>query len=452
MKRKICKFKNQLISSSPNQLITKSAHLLILMLISSSILAQSPQKMSYQCVVRNASGALATNQVVGIKISLLQGSTSGTAVYTEILTPTTNANGLVSIEIGGGTGFDLINWSAGPYFLKTETDPAGGTNYTISGTSQLLSVPYALHSKTVASYTETDPVFAAWDKSAGINITESQISDLQSYLTAETQTLAQILAQSNNGGGLQIKNIAAPTDNRDVVTKDYTDALKTQLQLLRNTLLASGFLTDNDGNTYSTVKIGDQIWMAENLKTTKYNDGTAIPLVASNTEWAALGTPAYCWYNDDITNKDIYGALYNWFAVNAAKLCPTGWHVPSDDEWKILEGNVDSQYGVGDPVWENRSIRGYDAGAKMKEIGGAHWTAPNTGATNESGFTGVAGGNRGANNGQFYDINWVGYWWTSTQYLTGYGWWHGLLSNFSGSYREFYIKRQGNSIRCLKDT
>ncbi|MCJ7450032.1 MAG: hypothetical protein MUO72_20355 [Bacteroidales bacterium] len=102
--------------------------LLIITAITINVFAQSPQKMSYQCVVRNASGALVTNQVVGIKISLLQGSTSGTAVYTEILTPTTNANGLVSIEIGGGTGFDLINWSAGPYFLKTETDPAGVTN------------------------------------------------------------------------------------------------------------------------------------------------------------------------------------------------------------------------------------------------------------------------------------------------------------------------------------
>jgi hypothetical protein len=121
--------------------------LLVITAMTISIFAQSPQKMSYQCVLRNASGALVTNQVVGIKISILQGSASGTAVYTETLTPTTNPNGLVSIEIGGGTGFDLINWSAGPYFLKTETDPTGGTSYTITGTSQLLSVPYAFYAK-----------------------------------------------------------------------------------------------------------------------------------------------------------------------------------------------------------------------------------------------------------------------------------------------------------------
>jgi hypothetical protein len=169
MKKGIYKSKNQLIissahhliSSSPHRLISSSAHLLILMLISSSLFSQSPQKMSYQAVIRDAGSALVTSHAVGMRISILQGSSSGTVVYTETQTPGTNTNGLVSIEIGGGTGFDAIDWSSGPYFLKTETDPTGGTNYSISGTSQLLSVPYALYSKKAASYTETDPVFSA---------------------------------------------------------------------------------------------------------------------------------------------------------------------------------------------------------------------------------------------------------------------------------------------------
>jgi hypothetical protein len=112
--------------------------------------AQAPNKMSYQAVVRNNSNALVTNQVVGMRISILQGSATGTTVYEETQTPTTNTNGLVSIEIGGGTvvsgNFANINWANGPYFIKTETDPNGGTNYSITGTSQLLSVPYALFS------------------------------------------------------------------------------------------------------------------------------------------------------------------------------------------------------------------------------------------------------------------------------------------------------------------
>jgi hypothetical protein len=111
-------------------------------------IAQTPQKMSYQAVIRNSSNQLIASQAVGMKISILQGSATGTLVYTETQTPSTNANGLVSIEIGGSAGFSAINWSSDLYFIKTETDPAGGTNYTITGTSQLLSVPYALHAKT----------------------------------------------------------------------------------------------------------------------------------------------------------------------------------------------------------------------------------------------------------------------------------------------------------------
>jgi trimeric autotransporter adhesin len=136
----------------------------ICMLVLPEAVAQSPQKMSYQCVVRNSSGELVTNQTVGIKISILQASATGTVVFSETYNPNpqTNANGLVSLEIGGGTPasgtFSSINWASGLYFLKTETDPTGGTNYTITGTSQLLSVPYALHAKSVEGYDSTDVV------------------------------------------------------------------------------------------------------------------------------------------------------------------------------------------------------------------------------------------------------------------------------------------------------
>lgn len=141
-------------------------------------LAQAPLKMSYQAVIRNSSNQLVTSQAVGIKVSILKGSVTGTSVYTETQTPNTNANGLVSIEIGGKAGFDAINWADGPYFIKTETDPAGGTNYTIIGTSQILSVPYALHSTTAETLstgiTETDPVFGA---SSAKGITSTHISN-----------------------------------------------------------------------------------------------------------------------------------------------------------------------------------------------------------------------------------------------------------------------------------
>jgi len=143
--------------------------LLTAVILTASAFAQAPEKMSYQAVVRNVGNALVTSQAVGMQLSILQGSITGSIVYVETQTPTTNINGLVSIEIGSGTvvsgTFNAIDWSNGPYFIKTETDPTGGTSYTITGTSQLMSVPYALHANTAdsivggVSITETDPVF-----------------------------------------------------------------------------------------------------------------------------------------------------------------------------------------------------------------------------------------------------------------------------------------------------
>jgi len=145
--------------------------LIAAVLLTATTWAQSPEKMSYQAVVRDAGNALVTSQSVGMQISILQGSVSGSAVYVETQTPSTNINGLISIEIGSGTvvsgAFNIIDWSAGPYFIKTETDPTGGASYTITGTSQLMSVPYALHAKTADSIaggiiiTEIDPVFSS---------------------------------------------------------------------------------------------------------------------------------------------------------------------------------------------------------------------------------------------------------------------------------------------------
>jgi len=160
--------------------------ILIIASITVSAWAQSPQKMSYQTIVRNSNSQLVTSHVVGIKISILQGSATGTVAYTQTQTPTTNANGLVSIEIGG-TGFDAINWANGPYFIKTETDPLGGTSYTITGTSQLLSVPYALQAKVAEAISggETDP---AYNASVAKNIKASDTARWSNKLSSYTET------------------------------------------------------------------------------------------------------------------------------------------------------------------------------------------------------------------------------------------------------------------------
>lgn len=161
------------------------------LLMTASVFAQAPEKMSYQAVVRDGSNNLVTSSAVGMQISILQGSSSGTAVYVETQTPTTNVNGLVSLEIGSGTvvsgTFATIDWTNGPYFIKTETDPTGGTSYTITGTSQLLSVPYALHAKTAQTVTgiitETDPIYGA---SVASGITGTDTTNWNNKLDSET--------------------------------------------------------------------------------------------------------------------------------------------------------------------------------------------------------------------------------------------------------------------------
>jgi len=148
-------------------------------------------------------------------------------------------------------------------------------------------------------------------------------------------------------------------------------------------------LKDIEGNVYPTVNIGTQVWMAENLKTTKYNDGMAMPLVSDNNAWEALKTPGYCWYNNDAAaNKNRFGALYNWYTVNTKKLCPAGWHVPNDKEWTTLR-----TYLGGEEI----------AGGKLKETGTTHWTSPNTDATNQTEFTALPGGGR-RSNGEFFGL------------------------------------------------
>jgi uncharacterized protein (TIGR02145 family) len=198
-------------------------------------------------------------------------------------------------------------------------------------------------------------------------------------------------------------------------------------------------VTDIDGNVYTTVTIGKQVWMVENLKTTKYNDGSSIPLVTDDASWAT-GYAGYCWYNNDAaTYKNAYGALYNWSTMNTSKLAPTGWHVPTDAEWTTL-----SDYLGGESI----------AGAKMKstgtlEAGTGLWYYPNTGATNSSGFSAVPAGHRLYNG--FYRIGNNGYWWSSSEDNTINAWSRNISYNGSSVYSEANEKYNGYSVRCVRD-
>jgi uncharacterized protein (TIGR02145 family) len=206
----------------------------------------------------------------------------------------------------------------------------------------------------------------------------------------------------------------------------------------------SGSTTDLDGNSYITVSIGSQVWMAENLKTTKYNDNTTIPLVTNAAAWSNLSTPGYCWYNnDEDTYKNIEGALYNWHAVNTGKICPTGWHVPTDAEWHTLTLTLDADARID-------IVESLIAGGKLKEAGAAHWSSPNIDATNETGFTALPSGFR--DTGYFFNVNNnEGFWWSSTEVDTNSAVFRDISSNFGGIFILERDKKTGYSVRCLKD-
>jgi len=198
---------------------------------------------------------------------------------------------------------------------------------------------------------------------------------------------------------------------------------------------STGTVTDIDGNTYQTVRIGDQWWMAENLKVTHYRNGNPIPIETADIPWRNLTTGAYCNYNNDVNNVAVYGRLYNWYAVNDVRnIAPEGWHVPSDAEWQTL---VD--YLGGNAI----------AGGKMKETGTTHWNSPNTGATNESGFTARAGGNRHIW-GWFENFGVQARHWSTTEYII-YAWCNFLAYNHSASVRAYSNKTAGYSVRCVRD-
>lgn len=205
--------------------------------------------------------------------------------------------------------------------------------------------------------------------------------------------------------------------------------------------LTYGEVTDIDGNTYQTIQIGSQIWMAENLKTTQYNDDTDIPNLTSDPDWEAEDgneghDGAYCWYENNDIVYETFGALYNWYAVNTGNLCPSGWHVPSDEEWTTLTTYLGGVNGAGD---------------KLKETSTTHWTEPNTGATNEAGFTALPGGIR-ITGGTFLWIRDQGMWWSSSEddAFTTHAWDRQMSYDWSDVGKANNPKKNGHSVRCLR--
>jgi uncharacterized protein (TIGR02145 family) len=226
--------------------------------------------------------------------------------------------------------------------------------------------------------------------------------------------------------------------------KDQNNSPINKTTAVFNPNLIYGTLTDQDGNVYKTIRIGTQTWMAENLRTTKYRNGDAIPQVSDYLAWTKLGSGAYCNYQNtnNLDSIATLGRLYNWYAISDSRnIAPLGWHMPKDTEWTSL-----INYLGGTSI----------AGGKLKETGTSHWMYPNTSATNESGFTAVSGGWRyfgdGVNIGIFCNAGADGFWWSNIDGNDSYNWGFSLgYNNLEAICKNGYDKVLGLSVRCVKD-
>ncbi|MHC1776856.1 MAG: FISUMP domain-containing protein [Lentimicrobium sp.] len=262
------------------------------------------------------------------------------------------------------------------------------------------------------------------------------------WSTSQDPTVADSHTTDGNGSGSFVSNLTGLTPNIPYYVRAYaTNSVGTSYGenvSFTSALFVPGFgAVDLDGNNYASIILGTQEWMVENLKTTKYSNNDPITNVTSNSEWIGLTTGAWCLYNNDIQYNNPYGKLYNWYAVtDSRQLCPTGWHIPSDAEWTVLTDNLG---GLN------------NADEKMKEAGFAHWNPAGFPSDNSSGFTALPGGRRSYADGTFTLLTDLGYWWSSDEFDAITVWCRSLAYNYVGVSRNHFYKKNGNSVRCLKN-
>ena len=291
---------------------------------------------------------------------------------------------------------------------------------------------------------ENTPVFD-WDDVSGASVYELEVDNSSSFNSPEIYqnnlTNSAYTASSSLSDGTYYWRVRCKDSqgNWGEWSSTWSFTIETA---------PSDTVTDIDGNVYQTIQIGNQWWTAENLKVTHYRNGDAIPNVTSNSEWINLATGAYCAYNNNESNTDIYGYLYNWYTINDSRnIAPAGWHVPTDEEWKELEMVLGMSQLDADGV----GYRGTDEGGKLKETGTTHWASPNTGATNESGFSALPCGSRGGNDGSFYNLGFFATFWLSTELNGNYAWLRHLYYDYSFITRHYTNKQYGFSIRLVRD-
>jgi len=332
------------------------------------------------------------------------------------------------------------------YYVKAYATNSIGTSYgsELSFVTDPVAVP-VLTTNSISGQTTNSAV-------SGGNITSDNGGAITErgvcWNTTGNPTVSDPKISNGTGTGSYTVNITGLTAGTTYYVRAYAN--NSAGSGYGNQLSFTTFIADIEGNVYKTIQIGTQIWMAENLKTTTYRDGNPVPNVTDPLVWSALSVDAYCWYdNSESSYKNLYGALYNWFSVNKGTLCPTGWHVPTDEELKTLEIYL----GMTQAQADSYSIvaRGTDQGTKLKSTSG--WYSGGNG-TNSSGFNGLPGGYRYGQDGGFYDITKLSYWWSSTEYeydTVTKATYRRINYDLSGVLREGTSKKGGKYIRCLKN-
>lgn len=454
--------------------------------IFTGVKAQSPPlAFNYSAVARNSQGLPIVTSSIAIQISILKGNTTGPSQYTENHLLTTDQYGLFNLVIGSGLvqsgSMSSIDWSNDSYYLQVSMDASGGTNFLLMGVSQLVSVPYALHAKTASNgfsgnyndLTNKPTAISSFSLDAN-NQSITNVANPTSIQDVATKSYVDQMITVFENNGMSVVNFTANavsavegtlitfTDNSKInptswqwdfgdgtsstlqnpthtyntvgsytVTLTATNGIithtKTKTNYITITSAMYGQFTDTrDGYVYQTVTIGGKEWFAENLKyLPSVNDGSSLSSsVAQYFVYGYTGTDVAT--AKATSNYNTYGVIYNFTASTGA--CPTGWHLPSETEWQNLA------YTVGYP----------DPGSKLKEAGTAHWNAPNTGATNSSGFTALPGG--------LFDgtsFSGIGEYTYFIESQMGNIW--GLAYNNWGFTQSYSYTNYTGSIRCIRD-
>lgn len=378
-------------------------------LLSTQLIAQTPPNaFNYSAVARNAAGQPIATTTISIQITILKSSPTGASQYSENHFVNTDAFGLFNLVIGAGAmqsgSMATIDWSNDNYYLKVGMDANGGTNFLTMGTTQLLSVPYALYAKSAENGIER----------ISTNGDTLYLSNGQIFVSGNNV---------NNGGSI-------------IGTPIFTQG---------------NGVSDIDGNQYQTIILGFQEWMASNLKTTRFSNGDLIPNITDSAQWSNLTNSAWCYYNNDNSINIPYGKLYNGYTVNDSRnVCPNGWHVPTLSDFNKLSKFIDNYSDTTNAI-NGGSISNF-AGGTMKSTGilqfnSGLWLYPNEGAINTSGFLAVPAGWR--TGGAFFNMGSQANFWTSSI--------NNLYENYTIPLSDtqlvpsWNILQHGNSIRCIKN-